>query len=169
MEKAILNWIECDGGPHILLEKHLVEKWEAVNCSSHYDKACEIDDYIGLLPVGDGYGIVISEDVPRSTWIEANDKKGGYLVVLNYVEENIDENTIIQNIKGIDENLFEPSGLQVSIKDHSLFLFAACDYGPDWIYSYSDISIEPGKYAIDSVERYTFGDCSFRVHRLKPI
>ncbi len=90
-------------------------------------------------------------------------------MVLKYVEENIDENTIIQNIKGIDDNLFEPSGLQVSIKDHSLFLFAACDYGPDWIYTYSEISIEPGNYAIESVEKYTFDNCSFRVHRLKLI
>ncbi len=167
--KKILNWIECDGGPHIILEKHLVGKWEATNCTSHYDKACEIEDYIGLLPVADGYGIVISEDISKSTWIEAQDKKGGFLVVLNFIKEGIDENTIIENIRGIDENLFKPSELQISIKDKNLYLFAACDYGPDWIYGYSEISLKPGNYTINTLERCLFEDCSFRVHRLKSI
>lgn len=181
-----LKWVECDAGPHILLEKRLIASWGGVNKSSNkrivyarvgyeeendsatdYDMACDIDDYIGLISVGDGNGIVIADDVPRSTWIAADDQKGGYLVILNYIEEGTSDNTIINKIREAREECFEPTDLKLSVQDNTLYLFAACDSEPNWIYGFLEIQIEPGTYSIDTIENFNFGDSSFRVHRLK--
>ncbi len=164
-----LTWIECDGGPHLVLEKRLAEKWQGPNCAHHYQQAGEIEDYVGVIPVEDGYGIVISEDVPRSAWIPGTDGQGGYLVVMNYCKEGIDDHVIIGKITKIPDELFNLMGLTVSLRDDTLYLFPACDYGPDWRYGYSEIHIEPERYTIDTVERYDFDDCSFTVHRIRKI
>lgn len=162
-----LTWIECDGGPHLVLEKRLAEKWQGPNCPLHYDRACEIEDYVGVMPVEDGYGIVISDDVPRSAWIPGMGDKGGYLVVWNYGAEKVTDQGIIEKIRAIPEEMFSPTDLKIELRDDTVYLFPACDYGPDWVYGYCEITIKPGTYTMDTVERYDFEDCSFRVHRLR--
>ncbi len=160
----ILRWIECDGGPHLVLEKR-----QGPNCPLHYDRACEIEDYVGVIPVADGYAIVIFDDVQRSAWIPGMDGQGGYLVVWNYCAEGINDQVISGKITAIPDELFNPTNLMISFRDDTVYLFPACDYGPDWAYGYSEIHIESGRYIIDTVERYDFEDCSFRVHRLRKI
>ena len=164
-----LTWIECDGGPHLVLEKRLIGKWQGPNCPLHYDRACEIEDYVGVMPVEDGYGIVIFDDVLRSAWIPGTDGQGGYLVVWNYCAADIDDQVINGKITAIPDELFNPTNLTVSFCDDTVYLFPACDYGPDWVYGYCEITIKPGTYTMDTVERYDFEDCSFRVHRLRKI
>ncbi len=183
-----LRWVECDAGPHILLEKRLIASWEGVNKprngrivnakfryreesdpATDYDRACDIEDYIGLILVGDGNGLVIADDVPRSTWIPAYDQKGGYLVILNYLEEGTSDTTIINTIREAEEECFEPTDLKFTVQDNTLYLFAACDNEPNWVYGFSEIKIEPGTYTIDTIERHNFGNCSFRVHRFRKI
>lgn len=184
---AIIKWIECDGGPHLFIEKRLVGYWMGVIESSYndktittklrsgkqsniitdYDRACDIEEYVGVISIGNGHGLVISEDVPRSTWIPAEDGNGGFLVVLNYISENIEEDLIIEKIKKVDDSLFESTNLQLTIQDNHVCLFAACDYGPDWLYGCCEFKLKPGTYSIYTVDSYDFDECSFRIHRLK--
>ncbi|MBP8083864.1 MAG: hypothetical protein KAZ87_11750 [Spirochaetes bacterium] len=166
-DEKSLKWIECDGGPHLILEKRLVESWKADSCESHYGKACEIDDYIGLISVADGYGIVISEDVARSTWISAEDHKGGYLAVWDYAEEGISDNFIADKIREAGEELFESTGIECPIQSSELYLFAACDTETDWIYGFLEFQIEPGIYAVDIIEKFSFHNCCFRIFKFR--
>ncbi len=166
-DKETPKWMECDGGPHLLLEKGLVKSWRGPEWEFYYEKACEVEDYIGIIAVHDGYGVVIAEDVPRSTWISAKDKNGGYLIVLNYADESISKSDIKSMIRGIDEELYKATDLQLSIQDNSLYLFAACDAGPDWMYGYVEILINPGVYKMDTMEGYSFNNCNFTIYRFK--
>ncbi len=164
-----LMWIECDSGPHLVLEKRLVDQWQGPKCPLHYDRAGEIEDYLGVIPVADGYGIIISDDVPRSAWIPGTDGQGGYLVVWNYCAAGIEDQVISGKNTTIPDELFTPTNLKISFRDDTVYLFPACDYGPDWAYGYCEIIIKPGTYTMDTVERCDFEDCSFRVHRLRKI
>jgi len=184
---AIIQWIECDGGPHLFVEKRLVEYWMGSNILSDdgnvitdklrfgkqgdivtdYDRACDIEDYIGIISIGNGHGLVISEDVPRSTWISSEDGNGGFLVVLNYIGEDTEDSLIIEKIRTADDSLFESTNLQFTIQDNHVCLFAACDYGPDWLYEYSESQLKPDTYTIDTIDSYVFDECSFRIHRLR--
>ncbi len=120
------------------------------------------------MPVQDGYGIVIFDDVQRSAWIPGTDGQGGYLVVWNYGAEGVTDQVIIGKIRAIPEEMFSPTDLKIVFRDDTVYLFPACD-GPDWIYGYCEIDIKPGTCTMDTVERYDFEDFSFRVHRLRKI
>jgi len=150
-----------------MIEKSLIGLWEGIGNPKHYNAACDVEDYIGLIPIGDGMGVVIGEDISRSTWISYENNEGGFLLVLNYIKEGMKADTIIERILSIDESLFEKTGLQVKINDNSIYLFAACDNGPNWMYERSENCIIPGVYDIYTLESYSFDDCSFRVHRFK--
>lgn len=68
---------------------------EFEQAQKYYEEACLIDEFIGELQIGEGRCIIISEDISRSTWI-ASDDNCGTLVVLNYTNEEIDEEFLIK-------------------------------------------------------------------------
>ncbi|GMA98779.1 Imm21 family immunity protein [Pelosinus sp. IPA-1] len=172
-KREIIKWIECDGGPHLLLEKRLVPHWMGTtdiqddDKATDYDRACNIEDYIGIIPVSNGCGLVVSEDVAKSTWIASEDGNGGFLVVLNYIGDDVDESLIVNKIRTVDRSLFEATNLQFSVQDNYVYLFAACDCGPEWLYGCAEIQLKPGIYSIDTIDSYDFDECSFRIHRLR--
>ena len=92
------KWVSCRAGPHLLLPAELLGAWEGVKKPSFgrivraifrftmdpaspatdYDRACDVNDLLGLIPVGDGHALVLGGDeVPMSTWIAHPDGGGG--------------------------------------------------------------------------------------------
>jgi hypothetical protein len=81
-----LDWLD-DGAVYLLLPDRLLGEWHGV-ASSDYDRACAAsDDWLGLLPVGDGVGLVLGgdpgmilpvqgegEDVVLVRWVYADDE-----------------------------------------------------------------------------------------------
>jgi hypothetical protein len=43
-------------------------RWNPGGPATDYDRACDIDDYAGLVPVGSGVGIVLGQDNIPATW-----------------------------------------------------------------------------------------------------
>jgi hypothetical protein len=177
-----INWIECDCGPHIIIEKRLSNFWGGIENISHrrtynfpevecdYDGACEIEGYVGKIQIEDGEGIVISEDICKSAWVQLdNSVDGGILVVVNYMDDNIDESVIFDKIRGIDENEYTELDITFTNKQDTVCLFAATDKGPNWTYKVHEFKLDIGTYKIDMIENYNFNKCSFRIHRFRKI
>ena len=65
-----INWIMCDGGPHILMESKFLKIWKGDSDEAYqesvryYEQACMVDGYIGELNIGSGKCIIIGDDVP---------------------------------------------------------------------------------------------------------
>lgn len=171
----VITWIECDGGPHILIESKYLNIWKAETeeelkkSYKYYEEAGLIDDYIGELKIGLGKCIVISEDIPSSTWISDNNK-GGFIVVINYVSdhylnEEIKCNTLLNEFNKISDDQFIDTNLIYQVTDEELYLFAACDFGNDWLYNFCKLNLLPGNYSIKMIEEYIFNDSSFRIFK----
>lgn len=171
----VITWIECDGGPHILIESKYLNIWKAETeeelkkSYKYYEEAGLIDDYIGELKIGLGKCIVISEDIPSSTWISDNNKSG-FIVVINYVSdyylnEEIKCDTLLNEFNKISDDQFIDTNLIYQVTDEELYLFAACDFGCDWHYNYCKINLLPSKYSIKMIEEYIFNDSSFRLFK----
>ena len=182
MLKNKINWIECDCGPHIILEKRLSKFWGGIEDVSHsrtynfpeiecdYDWACEIEGYVGKIQIEDGEGIVISEDICKSAWIPLDDSAdSGILIVANYMNENIEDSIIINKIREINENEYTNLDVTFTTKEDTLCLFAATDKGPNWTYKVNEFKLNVGSYKIDMIEKYNFNGCSFRIHRFTKI
>ncbi|MDE7416003.1 MAG: immunity 21 family protein [Lachnospiraceae bacterium] len=144
-----ISWIECDGGPHILIESRYLKIWkgetdeEFEKSKQYYEEAGLIEDYIGELKIGSGKCLIIREEVTASTWISDNNLSG-FLAGVNYVSEEYAD-------KGI--------------KSNDLYLFAACDFGNDWLYNYCKLNLLPGNYHIKMKEEFIFDGSSFMLFK----
>jgi hypothetical protein len=52
---------------------------DAVACD--YDVACDVKDLVGAVPLSDGVGLVLGDEVPMSTWLQSALFSGGVLLV----------------------------------------------------------------------------------------
>jgi hypothetical protein len=68
-EPGAAEWVESGGGPLIAVPETVLPFWAGADgdeTASDYDRACEVEGYVGLLPVGDATALVLGED-PAST------------------------------------------------------------------------------------------------------
>lgn len=116
-----ITWVECDGGPHILMESKYLKIWkgdtdeEYENAKGYYEETGLIDDYIGELNSGLGKCLVISEDIASSTGVSVNNT-GGYLVVVNYlsdfyINEGLKCEILYNEFRKIAEDQFVDTGI----------------------------------------------------------
>ncbi|MEU8923980.1 Imm21 family immunity protein [Kitasatospora sp. NPDC048545] len=60
-----MEWIDSEGGPLVLVPGTVLGAWTGC-AGSDYDRACGIDDHIGLLDVGRTQALVLGDE-PAST------------------------------------------------------------------------------------------------------
>ncbi|MGW1363739.1 immunity 21 family protein [Streptomyces chartreusis] len=68
-EPGTVEWIESGGGPLIAVPETVLPFWAGADgdeTASDYDRACEVDGFVGLLPVGDSAALVFGDE-PAST------------------------------------------------------------------------------------------------------
>ncbi|MFF4548787.1 immunity 21 family protein [Streptomyces sp. NPDC001435] len=68
-EPGVLEWVESGGGPLIAVPEAVLPFWSGADgeeMDTDYDRACEVDGYVGLLPVGDSAALVLGDE-PAST------------------------------------------------------------------------------------------------------
>jgi len=64
-----VEWVESGGGPLIAVPDGVLPFWTGAagdELASDYDRACEVEGPVGLLPVGNATALVLGED-PAST------------------------------------------------------------------------------------------------------
>lgn len=68
-EPGVVEWVESGGGPLIAVPETVLPFWAGADgeeTASDYDRACEVDGHVGLLPVGDCTALVLGDE-PAST------------------------------------------------------------------------------------------------------
>lgn len=64
-EQRALEWVESGGGPLIAVPETVLPFWagaDSEELDTDYDRACEVDGYVGLLPVGDSAALVLGDE-----------------------------------------------------------------------------------------------------------
>lgn len=92
------GWIESGGGPLLLLPAEHLDAWEgtdpprdgrpirsrfrwnpaSVPCD--YDRACDVEDLVGAIPVGAGAAVVLGDEPLATTWRPLPGVPGGAIV-----------------------------------------------------------------------------------------
>ncbi|MFJ2902696.1 immunity 21 family protein [Streptomyces sp. NPDC087212] len=68
-EPGVVEWVESGGGPLIAIPETVLPFWAGADgddLASDYDRACEVDGIVGLLPVGDCAALVLGDE-PAAT------------------------------------------------------------------------------------------------------
>ncbi|MDG9715712.1 immunity 21 family protein [Streptomyces sp. DH24] len=68
-EPGVVEWVDSGGGPLVAVPETVLPFWTGADgeeTASDYDRACEVDGHVGLLPVGDCTALVFGDE-PAST------------------------------------------------------------------------------------------------------
>jgi hypothetical protein len=68
-DPGAVDWVESGGGPLVVVPETVLSFWagaDGEDMATDYDRACEVDGYVGLLPVGDSVALVLGDE-PAST------------------------------------------------------------------------------------------------------
>ena len=120
-----LQWASSEGGPLILLSATSLREWEGIDIpadgrrveaefrwhgdknapASDYDRACDIADYIGLISVGLGQGLVLGDEPNSTCWLP-HGPSAGTLVRVVCEPEDADDEATAQIVSGAPEDVF---------------------------------------------------------------
>ena len=165
-----VQWIGSEGGPLLLLPSSLLSEWEGSNTPSQgrvaiaefrygdsdapatdYDRACDVDEYLGLITVGNGLGLVLGNEPFATAWWPAQAGNGGMLVCRGYGEDDLEER-INEVLMAVPADFGEDLGLRFSVPGGPLYLFdsaySGCDVGTRT--AYREIQLGAGVYSLTS-------------------
>ncbi|CAL9599208.1 immunity 21 family protein [Streptomyces sp. enrichment culture] len=71
-EPGTAQWAESGGGPLVAVPEAVLPFWTGADgeeAASDYDRACEVDGPVGLLPVGDGAALVLGDEPAATAYL----------------------------------------------------------------------------------------------------
>ncbi|MEU3890554.1 immunity 21 family protein [Streptomyces sp. NPDC029041] len=71
-EPGAVEWVESGGGPLIAVPEIVLPFWAGADgeeTASDYDRACEVDGHVGLLPVGDCTALVLGDEPAATAYL----------------------------------------------------------------------------------------------------
>jgi hypothetical protein len=160
-----MQWISSEGGPLLLIPDDLLADWNGVsprsNFHSDYEGACTIEDYLGVIVVGRGQGLVLDDEPFETTWL-GNDE-GGLFVRWRFA---LDEPSVVRHLQDAGSARFQPTGLQYQTSCRRSVLFDAAVSGMEVAESHLNIILEPGVYEIETAEFEPDSKTALVLHRL---
>ncbi len=132
------EWVRSAGSPLLLLPKILQDDWDGIEISpdreveakfrwdkngpaTDFDRACDVEAYVGVIQVGSGEGVVLGDEANITSWYPLENTQSGVLVRWVYAE-NLD--SVVKHIQSIvpSELEWESEGI-VNFTSTSLILF----------------------------------------------
>lgn len=174
------NWVSSDGGPLIVMEQKYLANWEGcdepsngrvveasfrwgLEVATDYDRACDIEDYLGLIDVGEGKAIVLGGDEMPTTWFPLPKSHEGILIRWFYGDS---ESNVINVAESMLDELWKDENFKFTVEDSDLSLFAATESGNDKRYSRLKFKLSSGTYSIFTIE-YEDKKTSIICHRFR--
>ncbi|WP_328556840.1 MULTISPECIES: immunity 21 family protein [unclassified Streptomyces] len=71
-DPGAVQWVESGGGPLIAIPEVVLPFWSGADgddMSCDYDRACDVEGFVGLLPVGDTRALVLGDDPASTTYL----------------------------------------------------------------------------------------------------
>jgi hypothetical protein len=143
-EPGVVEWVESGGGPLVVVPETVLPFWVGADgdeLASDYDRACEEDGDVGLLPVGDSAALVFGEEPASTTYLPEH---GTF--VRWYAAES-EEQLLAEVRTALDSAVWGPE--MVWTVPGPVLLFDAAWPGKDSLRSdHVWISLEPGRYTV---------------------
>jgi hypothetical protein len=151
------KWITSAGGPLILLDERSLERWGGIfdpitgaaapdGIGTDYARACEVEGYIGRIPVNSVEAIVLADEPMPTAWVSDSAGVGAFVRWM----AGEDENEFLAWLPNAPTNIFAPDG-RFLVHDSKLLLFDAAFAGRNvrkWSQDYLEIDLKPGDYEI---------------------
>lgn len=183
MATNMQHWIESGGGPLLFVSRDLIGFWEGArdvapfreaNADSRwrqggkatdYDRACDIDDLIGVIGVGPGTALVLGDEPLPTTWIA--EKTGGGTLV-RWVAADDDESALALAHEASAGADWAPGPL-LEVADQPLVLFDSAIAGDERPRDELEVVLSAGRYRVYTARMQgDDGEAEVLLHRLIP-
>jgi hypothetical protein len=179
MQNESLKWVSSEGAPLLLLSRHHLKKWEGTDVPSggrvveaifrwdgpgspatDYDCACDVDGYVGIIPVGQGEAVVLGDHPCPTLWWPGDNGDLNLLVRHAYTRSATDEE-VLSLLRGLGTVSWEDTGLRFTADQTPLILFDSAQ-NPSWesFEGFLEIPLPPGTYRIETAfykpDKHTF-------------
>ena len=185
---STLEWVNSEGGPVILMEKPLLRYWNGCFSTSKlfgsvsglpgdedsqkvqsdnggnltdYDRACEVDDYLGLIGVGPGLALVLGDEPMQTAWRPLLES-GAMLIRWHWAN---DEDSVVKALSDLSNAIWQSSDLILPVSGDPLILFDSASPGSD-IEKSLEIDLPKRQYSIDTAHYQPNKETSLFLHRL---
>lgn len=164
-----LTWVSAGGGPLLLLDRRFLPRWlgdtpASPHAGTDYDRACAIDDYVGLVNVGSGHGLVLDDEPLQTAWWPAEAIGGGILVRWRWAP---DEMAVVRALGQLEGIVWQTTGCTLPVATGDLLLFDAADSGAA-VSDCLSIALRPGDYDVTTTLHSPDRDTALILHRLIP-
>jgi hypothetical protein len=154
-----MNWTESAGGPLIVISESLLPHWTGA-AGPDYQKACAVEDEVGVLPYRDGTVVVLGDEPHATAWLERPD--GGVLARWVYAPS---EQAVQQLLMRRGSVQLEDTGIRVEVND-TYRLMDSAEAGLAGRHSWPVIRLSRGIYRIESGLQEDGEDVQVLLHRL---
>ena len=148
-----LGWVSSLGGPLIVMDRSLMSNWSGdVGPGNHrfqesvsdYDRACEVEGYVGTVEIDGGKALVLN-DLPSQTTAFSVDSKRVLLARWIWAEN---EDYAKDALRRFDlEQLWNDTGLYIRFETGELVLFDSVIKGSELVASIR-LVVESGSFGI---------------------
>jgi hypothetical protein len=138
-----IKWVGSGGGPLVVVPFEVAHHWrgdeatwpptgsletiwETVRKDSDYGRACGLQDYLGLLDVGPGHGLVLGDEPMPTTFLPTGE--GGLIARWMCAES---EEDVLWAIRSVPEDVWETTSHRVHVGEGGLLLFDSAYPGDD--------------------------------------
>ena len=181
MTSPVLQWVQSNGGPLLVLPRALLEGWEGTEeperyrgvearsrwnpegPATDYDRACDVTDLVGTVPVGSGEGLVLGDEPLATTWWPSEAVQGGLLVRWEYAEADA---MVRRWISAVPAHLAWAPGVRFRFDEGPLVLFDSAEPGLDPLGVRLEITLEAGTYEVQTTRWRPDASTSLLLHRL---
>ncbi len=179
-------WVISNGGPLLLVAEEFVHAWLGIDpprdgrvirtrfrwsessppCD--YDRACDINDFLGELPVGKGSAVVLGDEPLPTVWRPCPNAGGGVLARCRYVESDEDGKRLLDRVPALE---FELSSCQLETQSGRVALFDSAVSGADFLSQGAGawLQLPPGRYRIGVAEWKPEPDAAFLLHHFEAV
>lgn len=180
MSTAELQWIESNGGPLLMLPRALLECWDGTDPpephrsvratfrwsgggpATDYDRACDVSEWLGVLPVGTGEGLVLGGEPLSTAWCPTTQGEASLLVRWEYAESDL---AAARWLAAVPTKLPWRWSTRFAFDAEPLVLFDAAEPGLDPSGPRLELALPSGKYDIHTVQWQPDSVTSLMLHR----
>ena len=162
-----MHWIDNLGGPLVAIEDRLLNAWHGATgfpaLDTHYDRACQIRDYLGVVAVSSGSALVLGDEPMTTSWLP-NQRWGAGLIVRWMYASN--EGAVLRELTSLPDILFaDPVVWQVG--DDGQVLFDSALNGPEGPDRAIQLSLLRGAYRVDTCVYKPDDEMCLVLHRVQ--
>ena len=152
------EWISSGGGPLLVLSVSGLPYWNGSdepgsgivpgdqNAPTDYERACSVQDWVGVIPVGPADALVLADEPLDTRWWSASEVGPVYL--LRWIHGDTSE-SVLSTLSGLFQHQFKPTGVLFTNDAERVVLFDSAMPGTDILTPYSSIELAPGSYRVE--------------------